>query len=376
MRIVIAPQEFKGTLSPQQAAEAMAEGARLAVPGAEIDLAPLSDGGPGLVAAILASSPGRRMRTAAHDPLGRPLEAEWGLLEDGTAVIEMAAAAGLSLLLEEERDPRFATTYGVGELILPALDAGARRIIVGAGGSATNDGGAGMAAALGVRFIDRTGRELPPGGAALARLERIDVSALDPRLPEVEVTAAADVINPLCGAEGASIVYAPQKGASPEVAEQLDDALRRYGEVIERDLGLQVTDVPAGGAAGGLGAGLMAFLAAEILPGFEIVAETIRLRDRLRGADLVLTGEGRFDGQTPYGKAVARVAQMAREQGARVIAIVGTLGEGWGDALSLLDGVEPVAGSAATLEDALARPAALVAVTTQRALEQWLETAP
>ena len=314
MRIVIAPQEFKGTLTAAEAAMAMAEGVRRAIPDAGVDTVPLSDGGPGLVDAVLSSRGGRLIRTRVRDPLGRPVEAAWALLDDGTAVIEMAAAAGLSLLREDERDPRVATTYGVGEMIGAALDAGARRLIIGAGGSATNDGGAGMASALGVRFLDADGRELPPGGGPLAALDRIDITGMDPRVRQAEVVAATDVRNPLCGLEGASIVYGPQKGASPDVARELDAALSHYAQVVERDPGVSIRDIPGAGAAGGLSAGLIAFLGAEIRSGFDIVAETVRLRERLRGADLLLTGEGRWTGRQPTGRRWRGVAAMARER--------------------------------------------------------------
>ena len=372
MRIVIAPQEFKGTLTAREAAEAMAEGAKRAAPDAAIETAPLSDGGPGLIEAILFTAGGRLMRALVEDPLGRMIDAHWLLLDDGTAVIESAAAAGLVLLREEERDPKAATTYGVGQLILAALDAGCERIIVGLGGSATNDGGAGMAAALGARFLDAKGETLPPGGAALAQLERIDVSGLDRRVNRARVIAASDVTNPLCGPEGASIVYGPQKGASPEVARELDAALRRYSDIVERDVGIPVLISPGVGAAGGLGAGLIAFAGAEVRPGFEVVAEAIRLRERLRGVDLLLTGEGRLDGQTGYGKTVAGVARMAAECGVPTLVVPGALAPGWEDLLPYVDGVEPVVGSATTEEQALARPAEMLALTVERAVRGWM----
>lgn len=372
MRIVIAPQEFKGTLTAAEAAMAMAEGVRRAVPEAGLDTVPLSDGGPGLVDAILSSRGGRLIRTPVHDPLGRHVEAAWALLDDGAAVIEMAAAAGLTLLREDERDPCSTTTYGVGELASAALDAGARRLIIGVGGSATNDGGAGMACALGVRFLDAEGRELPPGGGPLAALDRIDITGIDPRVRQAEAVAATDVRNPLCGPEGASIVYGPQKGASPDVARELDAALSHYARVVERDLGVSIRDIPGSGAAGGLGAGLIAFLGAEIRSGFDIVAETVSLRERLRGADLLLTGEGRLDRQTAYGKAVARVAAMAREEGVPVVVIAGSRGEGWEEVLAIVETVDAVVGDGVTMEDAVARPRELLARTVERAVREWL----
>lgn len=370
MRIVIAPQEFKGTLTAAEAAMAMAEGVRRAIPDAGVEAVPLSDGGPGLVDAVLSSRSGRLIRTPVRDPLGRPAEASWALLDDGTAVIEMAAAAGLTLLREDERDPRITTTRGVGEMISAALDAGVRRLIIGVGGSATNDGGAGMASALGVRLLDAEGRELPPGGGQLVALDRIDITGIDARVCQAEVVAATDVRNPLCGSEGASIVYGQQKGASPEVARGLDAALSHYAEVAERDLGISIRDIPGAGAAGGLGAGLIAFLGAEIRSGFDIVAETVGLRARLRGADLLLTGEGRLDRQTAYGKTVARVAAMARDEEVPVVVIAGSRGDGWEDILGTVDVVVVLAGDGVTVEEALARPHELLAKAAERVVRE------
>jgi glycerate kinase len=383
MRIVIAPQEYKGTLTAAEAAAAMAEAVRRVLPGADVLVLPLADGGPGTVAAIVAAAGGSIRTANVTGPLGEKVDAEWGLLEDSasarprrgqadpprrmtpqtTAVIEMAAAAGLLLVDEGERDPRAATTYGVGELIRAALDAGCQRMIVGLGGSATNDGGAGMAQALGVRLLDAQGHELPPGGAALARLDRIDVSGIDARVSGCEVLGATDVRNPLCGPEGASIVYGPQKGASPEVARELDEALRYYAEIIERDLGVAVAGLPGAGAAGGLGAGLIAFLGATIRPGIEVIAEAVRLAERIRGADLVLTGEGRLDGQTAFGKTVAGVARIAGAEGVPVIVVPGALGDGWESIVPLVAAVEPASGDG--------EPAARLADAVERALRGW-----
>jgi glycerate kinase len=363
MRIVVAPQEFKGSLTAVQAAQAMAEGLRRALPDATLELVPMADGGPGTVEAVVtAAGNGRRMKAAAHDALGRPLEAGWGIIDDETAVIEMAAASGLTLLRETERDPRIASTYGTGELVRAALDAGCRRIIVGIGGSATNDGGAGVAQALGVRLLDDAGRDLPPGGAALAGLGRIDVSGLDARLGHCQVLAASDVFNPLCGPEGASLVYGPQKGATPEVAQELDAALRHYAQVIERDLGVRVLDLAGAGAAGGLGAGLVAFLGAELVPGAQLVAEAVGLRQKLEGTDLVLTGEGRLDSQTGFGKAPLEVAKLARGCNLPVIAIAGSLAEDSGPALGeAFDAVVAITRRAMSVGEAMAQAARLVA---------------
>jgi glycerate 2-kinase len=374
MRIIAAPQEYKGTLTAREAVEAMSDGARRAVPDAIIEAVPMSDGGPGLVEAILSSVGGWARGALVQDPLGRVIEAQWGRLEDGTAVVESAAAAGLVLLREDERDPRTTTTYGVGQLIFAALEERCARIIVGLGGSATNDGGAGMAAALGARFVDAWGEALTPGGAPLAQLDRIDVSGLDRRLSRTRVVAAADVTNPLCGPEGASLVYGPQKGASPVVARELDAALRQYADIVERDVGVPVLGSPGAGAAGGLGAGLIAFARAKVQPGFEVVAAAMGLRERIRGADLVLTGEGRLDGQTRYGKAVAGVARMATESGVPVLVVPGSLGPGWESILPCVDGVEPIVGTAATENEAMARPAAMLALVVERAVRGWVST--
>jgi glycerate kinase len=334
VRIVLAPQEFKGSLTAAEAAEAMAAGVRRARPDAEPDLAPVADGGPGTVAAVVAATGGELRRAGCRDPLGRPVEAAFGLIDGGrTAVIEMAAAAGLVLLRPEERDPRTAGTEGVGDLIRAALDAGAARLLIGLGGSATNDGGAGMARALGARLLHRDGHELPAGGAALLDLHAVDISGMDRRLRAAAVTGATDVRNPLCGPEGASAVYGPQKGATPDDVRLLDAALGRYAEVIARDLGVDVAGVPGAGAAGGLGAGLLAFLGAELRSGFELVAEAAHLEERIATAGLVLTGEGRLDGQSLFGKTTVGVARLAARQRVPVVALCGGLGDGWQRAL-------------------------------------------
>ncbi len=375
MRIIVAPQEFKGTLTAEEAARAMAQGAVRAAPDATVQDIPLADGGPGTVRALVAGAGGELRRAVVTGPMGEPVEAGWGLLGDCTAVIEMAAASGLVLVPPDERDPCVATTYGVGELVRAALDAGCRRIVIGLGGSATNDGGAGMAQALGVRLLDGGARDLPRGGAALARLARIDVSGLDPRLQESEVVGATDVRNPLCGPEGASVVYGPQKGATAEMVQELDAALANYAEVIQRDLGAEVADVPGSGSAGGLGAGLTAFLGAHIRPGIEIVAEVLHLRERIEGAGLLITGEGRLDGQTGYGKTIAGAARIAGEAGVPVLIVPGALGPGWEQILPLVAGVEPVVGAFCTAEEATAAPAETLAAATERAVRGWLRIA-
>jgi glycerate kinase len=341
MRVVIAPQEFKGSLTAVQATQAIADGLRRALPDAELILVPMADGGPGTVEAVVTAKGGRWLKTAVRGPLGSPVEATWGIIDGNTAVIEMAAASGLVLVPEGQRDPRVASTYGTGQIIAAALAAGCRRVIVGMGGSATNDGGAGVAQALGARLLDDAGQDLPPGGVALARLARIDVSGLDRRLRQARLLAATDVFNPLCGPQGASAVYGPQKGATPELVRELDAALAHYAAVIERDLGVRVLEVAGAGAAGGLGAGLVAFLGAEIVPGAKLVAEAVGLEQRMTGTDLVIAGEGRLDAQTGFGKAPWEVARLAREARAPVIAIAGAVREDCGP--ELLDAFDAVA---------------------------------
>ncbi|MEX1255570.1 MAG: glycerate kinase, partial [Dehalococcoidia bacterium] len=327
MRIVVAPQEFKGTLTAREAAAAIASGLQRALPDADLDLLPMADGGPGTVEALVDATGGRYIESTVLDPLGRAVRARRGALdgEGRLGIIEMAAASGLTLLRPAERDPLRASTYGTGELLRESLRAGYQRIIVGVGGSATNDGGAGAAQALGAHLLDKHGRELPPGGGALTRLHRIDVSELDPALRETEITVATDVTNPLCGPEGASLVYGAQKGASEAVARELDAALAHYAGVIERDLGVDIADLPGGGAAGGLAAGLVAFCGAHIRPGFDVVAGTVGLAERIDQADLVVTGEGRLDRQTTFGKTTAGVARLARAAGKPVVALAGSV---------------------------------------------------
>ena len=370
MRIVIAPQEFKGSLTAVQAAQAIADGLRRVLPDADLVLVPMADGGPGTVEAVVTAKGGRWQKTTVRGPLGAPVDAAWGMIDDDTAVIEMAAASGLVLVPESRRDPRITSTYGTGQLIGAALTAGVRRIIVGMGGSATNDGGAGVAQALGVRLLDDHGHDLPPGGAALARLARIDASGLDPRVGRARIFAATDVFNPLCGPQGASAVYGSQKGATPEMVRELDAALSHYAAIIERDLGVRVLEVAGAGAAGGLGAGLVAFLGAEIVPGAKLVADAVGLEQRIAGADLVIAGEGRLDAQTGFGKAPWEVARLARQAGVPVIAIAGALREDCGP--ELLDAFDAVATIVPRLrrvppQEAMARGGELLAAVAEQA---------
>ncbi|UXJ51435.1 glycerate kinase [Pseudomonas citronellolis] len=362
MKLVIAPDSFKESLSAPEVAAAIARGWSRARPLDEILLRPMADGGEGTVDAVLAATGGERRECAVRGPLGAPVQAHWGWLEEGAAVIEMAAASGLHWVAPELRDATRTTSYGTGELIRAALEAGARKIILGLGGSATNDGGMGLLQALGVRFLDERGEPLGDGGAALAGLHAIDLAGLDPRLAGVEVEVAADVNNPLCGEHGASAVFGPQKGASPEQVRQLDAALARYAEVAARTLGQDHSLFPGVGAAGGLGFAARAFLRARFRPGVELVAEVSGLAEALQGADLAITGEGRLDEQSLHGKTPIGVARLAREAGVPLIALAGSLGKGYGRlheagiaaAFSLVPGpislAEAMAGAAGELE--------------------------
>ena len=328
--VLIAPQGFKGSLTGMEAARAVEEGVLRVWPDAETRLLPVADGGDGTLQALVDASGGSVRTERVSDALGRPVEAAWGALGDGvTAVIEMARASGIALLAASELDPLRATTYGVGELMRAALDAGFQSFIVGIGGSATTDGGAGMAQALGARLLDVAGRELVPGGGALAELDRIDVSGMDPRLRETTVDVACDVNNPLVGPTGAAAIYGPQKGASPDEVRRLDEALARFAAVVKRDLGVELEDLPGAGAAGGLGAGLVAFAGARLRSGADIVLEAVGLEERLDGVDLVIVGEGRMDRSTVFDKAPVAVARRARRRGIPVIAVCGSLGPGY-----------------------------------------------
>jgi glycerate kinase len=330
MRVVVAPNAFKGSLSASQAAHAMALGVLEVFPESEVIEVPVADGGDGTVDALVSAHRGTYLTEAVEGPLGDPVQATYGLIEGGrTGVVELASASGLTLIPAERRDPRKASTYGFGQLLQAVRRAGAGHVIAGIGGSATNDGGAGMAQALGYRLLDAAGRELPRGGAALARLDRIDPTGFDPTWHSVTVTVACDVTNPLTGPQGASTVYGPQKGADDEMIRELDAALARLAEVIERDLGKRVADVPGAGAAGGAGAGLMAFLDAGLVPGAPLIVEASGLDAQLRGAGLVITGEGRVDSQTAYGKAPGEVAKRAQAARIPVLLIAGSKAPGW-----------------------------------------------
>ncbi len=343
MKILLAPDSFKGSMTAPEAAEAMARGIRAVRPSAEVVLLPLADGGEGTVTALTAATGGRVLSARVTGPLGGRVRASWGLLGPGketeagekTAVVEMAAAAGLTLVSPAKRDPVRATTYGVGELFLEAAQLGVTRLITGLGGSATNDGGAGALSALGVRFLDANGKSLPRtlGGGDLARLAVIDPSGL--RFPpSISLVIASDVTSPLLGPSGASAVYGPQKGADAAAVAALDAALANYADVIRRDLGKDVAFLPGAGAAGGLGAGLMAFFGAEMQSGVDLVLDAAGFDDHLAGADWVWTGEGRIDAQTLHGKAIAGVLRRCRKHAVPVLAFGGSVDSAAANALA------------------------------------------
>ena len=373
MRIVVAPNAFKGSLSALEAAEAIQRGIVTAIPDAESLVVPIADGGDGTVDALVAATDGEHRTQRVRGPLGETVDADYGLIDGGsTAVIEMAKAAGLALVPKEKRDPRITTTHGVGELLQQAFDGGARHFIVGIGGSATNDGGAGMAQALGYHLLDENGQELPPGGLALKRLARIHVGGVHSDWKQTRVEVACDVTNPLTGPTGASAVYGPQKGATPEMVAELDAALKRLAEVIRRDLDIDVEHLPGAGAAGGLGAGLVAFTGATLAPGAEMVMQAVKLDDRLQGAHLVITGEGRLDSQTArFGKGPAAVARHARAAGIPIIGIGGSVADEKELAL-LFDAVESTVTEPGSLEEALSRAPEGLARAATRAVRLLL----
>jgi len=328
MKIVVAPNSFKGSLTALEVSDAIEKGIREVFPEAEIIKIPMADGGDGTVECLVNATGGEILREKIIGPLGNEILAHYGILGDKkTAVIEMAAASGLTLVPENKRNPLMTTTYGTGQLIKAALNQGCRKMIIGIGGSATNDGGAGMVQALGVKLLDQEGKEVGFGGGELKKIVKIDTSCMDNRLSDLKVLVASDVNNPLCGPQGASRIYGPQKGATPETIEELDESLAYFAELIKRDLNKDVKDIPGAGAAGGLGASLMAFLNAELRPGIEIMIEAVKLEQAIKDADLVITGEGKIDSQTIYGKAPIGVAKIAKKYNVPVVAVAAIIEE-------------------------------------------------
>lgn len=367
-RYLCAPDSFKESLTAMEAARAMAQGIENADHDAEVRCLPMADGGEGTARALVDATGGSMRAVPVHDPLGRPVEGHFGLLADGTtAVVETAEASGLALLEAKERNPLIASSYGTGELMLAAVRSGAKRIIVGLGGSATNDAGAGLLQALGVRLLDKNGNDLAHGGAALANLTTIDISTMDPALKNVAITAACDVTNPLTGPTGASAVFGPQKGASKDDVATLDAALAHFAQVIDSQLGVAVNDVPGAGAAGGIGAALKGFLNAEFRPGIAIVIEQSGLDAAAQWADVVFAGEGSIDFQTKFGKTPAGVAETAKRHGKPVIAVAGHIGTGIDELHEVgIDAVFGIAPGAASLSELLADAAANVTRTTEQ----------
>ncbi len=370
MRILIAPDSFKECLAAAEVAERIAEGIGRVAPDAQIITLPLSDGGEGLVKTLTAAMDGQMLCREVTGPLYQRVRAGWGLVGGDTAIIEMAEASGLALVPAAGRNPLKATTFGTGELIRAALEQGCTRLIIGIGGSATNDGGAGMAQALGVRLLDAQGEEIAPGAAGLLELASIDMSAVDQRLAHTEIKVACDVTNPLCGPRGAARVYGPQKGAAAAEVELLEQALSRLAEVVKRDMGLDICAVPGAGAAGGLGAGLMAFTGARLQPGLELVLDILQFDSRLSdGLDLIITGEGEINGQSLYGKVPVGVARRARKYGIPVLAVVGNIGPEAGQVYAEgITAVMSIAPGPISREESLARAGVLIADAAERAM--------
>jgi len=367
MKIVIAPDSYKESLSALDVATAIEAGFRESFPAAEYIKLPVADGGEGTVEAMVAATQGRIVEVAVTGPLGTQVEGFYGLSGDEqSAFIEMAAASGLELVLPEQRNPLITTSWGTGELIRHALDVGVKHIIIGIGGSATNDGGAGMVQALGAKLLDSEGHAIGQGGGALETLARIDVSELDRRLQDCRIEVACDVTNPLTGNEGASAIFGPQKGATPEMISRLDKALGHYAQLIKRDLDLDVLDLAGGGAAGGMGAALYAFCGAELRQGIEIVTDALHLDRYVAEADLVITGEGRIDSQTVHGKVPVGVAKVAKRYSKPVIGIAGSLTADVGVVHEHgIDAVFSVIYGICTLDDALKNAAENVRMTAR-----------
>lgn len=355
MKIVIAPDSFKESLTALAVAEAIGEGFRRILPQAQYRLVPMADGGEGLVQSIVDATQGEKFSTQVTAPLGNKVSASWGMTGDGqSAVIEMAEASGLHLVPTDKRNPLISTSYGTGELISTALDKGLRRIILGIGGSATNDGGVGMLQALGAKFVDKTGKSLSFGSAALADLAQIDMSGLDPRLQETRIEVACDVDNPLCGEHGASAVFGAQKGATKADIQRLDAALRHFAEQVQAQLGIDIQTPKGAGAAGGMGGGLMLLPQVRLRSGVQMVIEAVDLAAAIADADIVVTGEGRMDGQSVHGKTPIGVAKLAKSAGKPVIAIVGSLREDYPAVYEAgIDAVFPIIRQINSLENTL-----------------------
>ncbi|UZW13347.1 glycerate kinase [Clostridium pasteurianum] len=368
MKIVIAPDSYKGSLSALEVANNIEKGIRRIFNNLTIEKIPMADGGEGTVQSLVDSTNGKIVNVPVKGPLGKDVTAFYGILGDAkTAIIEMAAASGLPLIPKEEKNPLITTSYGTGQLIKDALDKDCKNIIIGLGGSATNDGGVGAAKALGVKFLDKEGNNIGEGGGAVGKLNSIDISNIDPRIKDCNITAACDVDNPLCGPKGASHVFGPQKGADSSMIEFLDKNLSHYAEIIKRDLSIDIINTPGAGAAGGLGAGIMAFLNASMKRGIDIVIELTDLEQKIKDADLVFTGEGMIDFQTAFGKAPFGVAKIAKKYDIPVIAIAGGIGK---DAETLylkgFDSIFSIVDGPMTLDNAIENSSILIERTAER----------
>lgn len=362
MKIIVAIDSLKGSLSSLQAGAAAKDGILRAIPDATVSIKPVADGGEGTVTALVSGLSGESVTLPVTGPLGETVQATYGILPDDTAVIEMAEAAGLPLVPAKKRDPMHTTTYGVGELILHALDRGCRNFIIGIGGSATNDGGTGMLRALGCRFWKADGTGIALGTQELGELATIETGALDPRLKESHFSIACDVTNPLCGTNGASYIFAPQKGANPVTVQKLDATLAHLADVTAATLGVDLRNHPGAGAAGGLGFAFASYLNGTLRPGVDIVLDAVLPESELRAADIVVTGEGRFDGQTAMGKAPVGIARRAKACGCKVIVLAGSVEHSGARAAQqnppLIDGVFPILPGVITLEEAMSEEVA------------------
>lgn len=367
MKIVVAPDSFKNSLSAVEVADAIADGILNVSPNTQIIRLPMADGGEGTVDALVKATEGKMVYVKTKDPLMRDIEARYGFLGEHTAVVEMAAASGIELLTKDELNPMESTTYGTGLLIKDAISKGAKKIIVGLGGSATNDAGAGMAQAMGARLKDVYGKEINPGGLSLRNLKTVDLTALREIINGIEFITAVDVNNPLLGEKGATYTYGPQKGAGPKDLKPLEKSLKNFADVMEEDLNISFRDIEGAGAAGGMAAGLIAFLGAEVRGGFELISDLCSLEQHIRQADLVITGEGKMDAQTAYGKTPFGVAQMAAKHKKPVIGFAGTLDDGYEKMVSHpFNNLYPITEKPVSLDYALKNAARLLTRSTER----------
>lgn len=370
---VLAPDSFKGSLTAKEVCSAMESGIKKALPSAECISVPMADGGEGTVQSLIDATGGRIYELEVVGPLGDPVKSFYGIMGDEkTAVIEMASASGLHFVDEVTKNPLITTTYGTGQLVKACLDKGVEKIILGIGGSATNDGGAGFAQALGVSLKDKKGHELSFGGAALSQLHTIDVSGLDARLKDIRIEVASDVSNPLCGEKGASYVFGPQKGATPEIVRILDDALQHYSAIIKEQLGKDVAQTPGAGAAGGLGAGLLVFTNAQMRRGVDIIIEYTNLHEIIKKADYVFTGEGGIDFQTEFGKTPYGVAQVAKSENKKIIAIAGYLGKGIEPLYDMFDAIFGIMPGVMTMPEAIKTATKNIERTTENIIRLLL----